>query len=137
LTDILQVRLRRDVRAAIIAHARREAPNECCGLLIGRELLIDEAVPARNLCASPTRYLLDPADHIATNRRLRHTSRSVMGAYHSHPSSPPVPSETDSTEAFYHEFVWMIVSLVEPGGEVAAFKLTNGELTPVGLLLES
>jgi proteasome lid subunit RPN8/RPN11 len=128
--------LRASLRDEIIAHAREESPNECCGLLIGQGSAIDECVRARNLLASPTRYLLDPADHVAAIRRLRGSDRSVIGAYHSHPSSRALPSETDRAEIFYSDFLWLIVSLLDPEGEVAAFRLTGGDLTAMPILLE-
>lgn len=123
------------VRADVIAHARAEAPKECCGLLIGHGGAIDECVPARNLDpASATRYLLDPAVHIATRRRLRGTGREVIGCYHSHPGSAAVPSGTDVAEAHYAEFIWMIVSLANAGApEIAAFLLDGGRFTPLPL----
>jgi proteasome lid subunit RPN8/RPN11 len=128
--------LRASQRDEIIAHAREEAPNECCGLLVGKGSAIDECVRARNLLASPTRYLLDPADHVAAIRRLRGSDRSVIGAYHSHPSSPALPSATDRAEIFYSDFLWVIVSLLDPEGEVAAFRLSGGDLTALPILLE-
>jgi proteasome lid subunit RPN8/RPN11 len=128
------VRLPDRVRRAMIAHARDEAPNECCGLLVGRDAAIDESVRTRNLAGSPSRYLIDPADHVALIRRLRDTHRTILGAYHSHPSSPAVPSRTDRDEAFYPDFVWMIVSLVHPAGEIAAFRLDGGKVEPVEIV---
>jgi proteasome lid subunit RPN8/RPN11 len=116
------------VRAAMLAHARREAPKECCGLLVGTGPRIDECVPVRNVSPSPaTRYVLDPAEHIATRRRLRGTGREVVGCYHSHPASPAVPSETDIADAHYPEFAWVIVSLADPARpDVAAYRIVEG-----------
>lgn len=119
------IEIRDDVRDAIVAHARAAAPLECCGLLIGSGTVIDECVPAPNLDPSPaTRYLLDPAVHIAANRRLRGAARQVLGCYHSHPRSAPVPSDADRAGAAYPEFVWVIVSLRTPRPEIAAYRLT-------------
>jgi proteasome lid subunit RPN8/RPN11 len=130
------VRLPDAVRADIVAHAREEAPNECCGLLIGRGSAIHESVRARNLLASPTRYLLDPAVHIAANRSLRGSARAVIGVYHSHPRSPAVPSARDLGEALYPEFIWLIVSLAAPGSpEVAAYRMHDGAATPIPVLV--
>jgi proteasome lid subunit RPN8/RPN11 len=121
------VRLPAPVRAALLAHAREEAPRECCGLLVGSGPDIDAAVRSANLDPDPARYRLDPAVHIATNRSLRGTGREVVGAYHSHPYSAAVPSPTDCREAYYPEFVWMIVSLAGPQAEaVAAYRLRSG-----------
>lgn len=129
------VRLAAGVREDAIAHARAEAPRECCGLLIGRGLVIEACVRAANLDESPeTRYLVDPAAHIAANRQLRGTGRQVIGSYHSHPRTPPVPSGTDLAEAYYPEFIWLIVSLAPPGGaQLAAWRLENGRAVPLQL----
>ena len=89
-----------------------------------------------NLLASPTRYLLDPAGPRRGDSPLRGSDRSVIGAYHSHPSSRALPSETDRAEIFYSDFLWLIVSLLDPEGEVAAFRLTGGDLTSMPILLE-
>ncbi len=123
------------VRADLIAHARADAPNECCGLLIGGGGVIDGCVRARNLHPAPaTRYILDPAIHIATRRQLRGTGREVIGCYHSHPAAAAVPSETDVAEAHYPEFIWMIVSLANAGApEIAVFLLDGGRFTPLPL----
>jgi desampylase len=121
------------VRAAIVAHARRDAPAECCGLLVGQGDVVDECVPCRNVHPTPrTRYLLDPADHIATRRRLRGTDRAVLGCYHSHPRSSPHPSATDLAEALYPDFIWVIVSLAAADSEeVAAYRIDAGACVPV------
>jgi proteasome lid subunit RPN8/RPN11/uncharacterized damage-inducible protein DinB len=113
------------VRADILAHARAEAPRECCGLLIGDGPAIDESVRSMNVDPDPNRYRIDPALHIAANRRLRGSGRSVVGVYHSHPHSAAIPSRSDRLEAYYSEFVWIIVSLACPAAEaLAAYKLT-------------
>ena len=44
----------------MLAHAREEAPRECCGLLVGKGDAVERSVRARNLDARPTRYLIDP-----------------------------------------------------------------------------
>jgi proteasome lid subunit RPN8/RPN11 len=132
------VRIAAEVRAAIVEHARREAPRECCGLLVGSGLCVDGCAPLSNVSPTPlTRYTIDPAAHIATRRRLRGTGREVIGCYHSHPVTPAMPSETDIADAYYPEFIWIIVSLagaVHP--EMAAYRLTPGAYTPLHLTTE-
>jgi proteasome lid subunit RPN8/RPN11 len=121
------VRLTIAVRTAVIAHAREEAPNECCGLLIGSGRTIDEAVRAGNIDPRPrVRYLLDPAMHIATNRRLRGSGRAVVGFYHSHPASAAVPSAADIGEACYPGLLSLIVSLLGPDPDLAVYRVENG-----------
>jgi proteasome lid subunit RPN8/RPN11 len=106
----------------VLAHAREEAPRECCGVLIGGEGTVERAVRARNLDGAPTRrYLIDPADHFRAIRAARALGKEVIGAYHSHPSGRAVPSPTDLAEANNgSEFVYVIVS---PGdGDVRAYR---------------
>jgi [CysO sulfur-carrier protein]-S-L-cysteine hydrolase len=113
----------------VIAHARDDAPLECCGLLIGAGHLIDEYVRTRNLRASEVAYEVDAGEHIAIRRKARPRGRSVVGAYHSHPKSAAVPSPTDVAEAHYEdEFVYLIVSLQSEPPDVRAYRLAGGAL---------
>src|SRR5437867_1361039 len=96
------VSIDREALTAIVAHARRDAPNECCGLLVGRAGKILEAIPTSNGASEPaTRYEISPIDYFAQIRRCRRINEAqsesfaVVGAYHSHPRGGPEPSETD------------------------------------------
>ena len=129
----MSVRIHETVLRTIAAHAQREAPNECCGLLVGTTAVVDEAVATRNLLAHPSRYQIDPEQHIAVNRRLRGTPRSVIGAYHSHPRTEAVPSPRDITEAHYPEFIWLIVSLAADRPEFAAYRIVAGSAEAIQL----
>jgi proteasome lid subunit RPN8/RPN11 len=107
------LKCREGVIEAIVAHARDAAPCECCGILLGRAEEIHEAVRVRNLAESPTRYLLDPAEHISIRRDARSRGLDVLGFYHSHPRSPAEPSEADRAEAEYPGSVHLIVSVAD------------------------
>ena len=128
--------LRRTAHDAIVAHARAALPLECCGLLVGTADTVEEAVPARNLKASATRYEVDPEDHFALIRRVRHEGRAIVGAYHSHPSTAAAPSQTDIAEAHDEALVHVIVSLRDqPRVEVRAFRIAAGLAREVPLVL--
>ena len=111
MTAAAATRMRRFAREAIIAHARAEAPLECCGLLLGVPGVVEETYGARNMRHSETAYLVDPANHFSAIRKARRSGRAVLGAYHSHPRSPAVPSATDLQEAWDTGFLYVIVSL--------------------------
>ena len=129
------VRIAQNVIDDMLAHARQEAPNECCGLLIGGRRLIERSVRARNRETVPTRYLIDPEDHLAAIHAARAGNSKVVGAYHSHPASPPSPSPSDIAEATGgSDFIYVIVSLVTSGGEVFAYRLKNGAVQPLELI---
>jgi proteasome lid subunit RPN8/RPN11 len=123
------------VLAAMIEHARREAPLECCGLLLGTPGRLEECVPTRNAMASETRYLIDPAEHFAVIKRVRPGGRDILGAYHSHPRSPAIPSPTDREEAHYEDFLYLIISLADPASpDVRGYRLNQGNFVPVALV---
>jgi proteasome lid subunit RPN8/RPN11 len=126
--------IRQDVVDAMIAHARAEAPLECCGLLAAGGEVIDECIRTRNAKSSETAYLVDPEDHFAALKRVRQARRRIVGAYHSHPRSPAQPSPSDVREAHYPEFVYVIVSLQDPATpEVRGFQIREGTYREIGL----
>lgn len=121
-----------DVLAALVDEARRAAPLEACGLLIGADAAIVRIHPARNVLLSPTRYEVAPEDHFAALRAARREGLAVIGGYHSHPASAAVPSATDRDEAG-PAFLYLIVGLV-PAPEVRAWALAGGNFAEVGLV---
>lgn len=116
---------------AIVAHARRERPAECCGVLLGAGLIVSEAAATRNRAPSPARFLIDPKDHVDARREARRRGLDVVGFYHSHPHSEPQPSETDRAEAGYPDHVYLIVSLAAEPPAARLFRLDNDTLVEV------
>jgi proteasome lid subunit RPN8/RPN11 len=96
-------------------------------LLVGAGDRIRLAVPMRNLARGRTRYEVDPAGHIALRRVLRaiEPGLEIVGAYHSHPRGPAVPSETDVAEALYPDWIYVIVGLGGRRPEVRAFEISR------------
>ena len=113
------------VRDAVVAHARDAAPAECCGLLVGSPSVIMSAVPARNLADSPSRFLIDPQDHIRARRIARAAGLDVVGFYHSHPRSAPEPSPADVAEASYPNHLYLIVGLAGEAADVRLYRFTG------------
>ena len=119
--------MRAAVCDAIVAHARETAPAECCGLFLGGGDEIVEAVRARNVAdEGTTRFVIDPADHFAARRTARERGLEVVGFYHSHPTSPPEPSERDRAEFSYAGYLYAIVSLRVAPAEVRLFRFDAG-----------
>jgi desampylase len=127
--------MRVEICHAIAAHARETAPEECCGLLLGRGDEILEAVRARNLADDrTTRFLIDPADHFAARRAARARGLEVTGFYHSHPGTDAAPSARDLAEFSYAGHLYAIVSLrVEPA-EVRLFRYDAGNFHRLSLV---
>ena len=124
------------VRRAILAHAAREAPSECCGFLLGTGARVSHAIPARNVAPTPsTRFRIDDAAHLALRRSLRDAvpPLGIVGIYHSHPASAPEPSPTDLAEAWYPEWLYVIAGRTGRQWQLRAFRLGEGRARPVRL----
>ena len=117
----------------LVAHAREEAPNECCGYLRAKDGRVDSVRRSKNLRASPYGYELDPQSLLAAND-LDDEGFDV-GVYHSHPKSPAVPSQTDINLAHYPHWRYLIVSLDgEP--EVRVWRIADGKVEEEPLDIE-
>ena len=111
------------VRRAIVAHARRDAPHECCGFLIGRAGGVMFSLPVTNVDPKPrTGFQVDPAEHVAVRRLLRGFAPplEIVGTYHSHPAGPAIPSPRDIAESHYPEWLSVIVGM-KPVVRIAIF----------------
>lgn len=112
------------------AHAVECAPNECCGLLGGRNELLLDYYPLTNRAETPERnYFAAPEEIFEAMRRMRKRGQQHVGIYHSHPRSQPYPSRVDIEMAFYPQAVNFIMSL-NPA-ELRAFRIEDGNVTPV------
>src|SRR4051812_5134053 len=110
---------------ALVAHARDEAPNECCGSAGMPDGRVDEVFRARTLRASPYGYEIDPKALLAAND-LDDDGHGVA-IYHSPPRSPAEPSQTDINLAHYPHWLYVIVSLAaEP--ELRAWRIHDGRV---------
>ena len=122
------------VKRAIVSHARKDAPRECCGFLVGRGTRVMFALPVRNCDPKPTTgFQIDPAEHIAVRRVLRQMSPGVeiIGVYHSHPNGPATPSPRDIAESHYPDWIFAIVGA--KGRTVRAYRIANHAVAPVAL----
>jgi proteasome lid subunit RPN8/RPN11 len=128
------VKIRQDVIARIVAHAVEDLPNECCGLLIGGPDIVEDAVRARNIKRSRTKFQVEPADHFAAIRKARAAGLAVIGAYHSHPNGPSGPSDTDRARLTDPSMFHIIVSLAHGTKTVRAFRLVDGNFSPLEIV---
>ena len=84
-------------------------PEECCGLLLGNDGRVTQAVPARNVHSSPQTYFeIDPQALIDAHRVERGGGLELLGYYHSHPKGPPCPSDIDQAMAAGDGKIWAI-----------------------------
>jgi [CysO sulfur-carrier protein]-S-L-cysteine hydrolase len=118
----------RTVYDAMLAQALAEQPDECCGLLAGGVEAGEGRVVARyplvNELKSPTEYNAEPRGLFQAHRDMRDRGIEVLAIYHSHPTSPPVPSRKDRERNYSEDVVSVIISLASSPPEVRAWWLT-------------
>jgi len=96
----------------IIAHAREQEPDECCGLLAGKNGLAEKLYRITNSEHSPTRYFMEPQElYDALKDMDDENGLDLLAIYHSHPRSQAYPSATDVKLATWPEATYIIVSL--------------------------
>ena len=103
------MRISRAHRDELIAHARDDAPNECCGYVWAKDGAVEGVARADNPRKSPYGYELDHKSLFAVNEL--DDDGFEVGIYHSHPRSPAEPSQTDINLAQYPDWLYLIVSL--------------------------
>ena len=114
----------------LIAHAREENPNECCGLIGGTADGVSQSVyRLRNLAANPlVTYDAAPEDLFKAQRAMRERVELLLAIYHSHPrAADPYPSETDVRLAYYPTAVYLIVGLGNQEPCLKAFRISEKE----------
>ncbi len=120
----------------MVEHARREAPNECVGVIAARD---GEAVAvhrATNAAASPLRYEIDAKELFTLHEAIDAAGLDLGAIYHSHTRSAPEPSQTDINLAFYPEAVYIIVGLEGEEADVRAWRIADGQVSPTALHVE-
>ena len=114
----------------MVTHARKEAPNECCGIIAGRDGRAVKLFRTKNAEASPYRYNVDPQDLFRIYRECEERGWEFLAIYHSHTASEAYPSPTDVRLAFWPEAYYVLVSLQHPDTPVVrAFRILDGEVS--------
>ena len=128
------MRISRALLDDVIAHARADAPNECCGMIASRD---GEAVAvhrARNASASPLRYEIEGMEQYKIQSAIEDAGLELGAIYHSHTRSAPEPSQTDINLAFYPESLYVIVGVRDRAApEVKAYRILDGQVAEAAL----
>jgi len=124
------MRIARTLYDELIAHARADAPNECCGMIASSNGSAVAVHRARNAAASPLRYDIDTADLYRITQGIEDEGLDLGAIYHSHTRSAPEPSQTDINLALYPDSIYVIVGLERDEPDVRAWWIRDGKVTP-------
>jgi len=122
----------------LIAQARRDAPNETCGIIGGKEGRALKILPLRNIDPNPrVHYNADPQELWHALREIEDNGWEHLAIYHSHPASPAYPSPTDIARAFYPDVAYLLISLMNPEqAELRGFHIIEGKVNEITLEIE-
>jgi desampylase len=127
--------LRPHLAQALLHEAESAQPNEACGLLLGIGHEVRQVVPIRNAASTPqTAYRLDEQAFVKAMYQGEANGLTLLGFYHSHPKSEPIPSQTDIAQCFYPDAVQLIIGL-KPKPSMLAWRIYNGQVDAVELHL--
>jgi proteasome lid subunit RPN8/RPN11 len=117
---------------AIVAHARRDHPDEACGVVAGPEGTDRPArfVPMLNAARSPTFYEFDSADLLQLYKEMDANDEEPVVVYHSHTATEAYPSRTDISYASEPNAHYVLVSTrSDDETEFRSFRIVDGEVT--------
>jgi proteasome lid subunit RPN8/RPN11 len=120
----------------MVAHAREDDPNECCGMLGGADGSAATLYRAANAEASALRYSIDAGEQFRLMGEIEEAGEELVGIYHSHTRSAAYPSQTDVNLAGWPDAVYVIVSLEDPESpDVRGFWIREGEIADADLVV--
>jgi proteasome lid subunit RPN8/RPN11 len=130
------VRIAQGLFDAIVEHARRDAPNECCGMVATRDGRAVSVHEAQNTAASPFRFEVDGLELHRTLTGIEDAGHDLGAIYHSHTRSEPYPSQTDINLAFYPDAIYVIVGLADEEPDVRSYFIRDGQVTEAELAVQ-
>lgn len=124
--------IRTDIVEAIVAHARKDHPDEACGLVSGPagSDRPERFIPMTNAERSPTFYRFDSIEQLKVWREMDARDEEPVVIYHSHTATEAYPSRTDISYAFEPGAHYLLVSTRDPDvPEIRSFRIVDGEVT--------
>jgi [CysO sulfur-carrier protein]-S-L-cysteine hydrolase len=122
-----------DLVDAMVAHARRDHPDEACGILAGPEHsdIPERFIPMVNAARSPTFYEFDSGDLLRLYREMDDRDERPIVIYHSHTATEAYPSRTDIQLAGEPDAHYVLISTRETGSaegpvDVRSYRIRDG-----------
>jgi proteasome lid subunit RPN8/RPN11 len=131
------MRIARELYDEIVAHAREEAPNECCGMVGSTDGRAVDVYRAVNVEASPLRFRIDPDEQLELHNKIDEAGLDLGAIYHSHTRTEPRPSQTDINFAkLWPGVLWIIVGLDDGDGDVPTWAMQDGKVLEAEVVVD-
>ena len=131
------MKINENVIEELIAQAQKDAPNESCGYLLGKDDVVTENYWMENIDHSPEHFSFAPKDQFAALRYAREHGLKILANWHSHPASPSRPSQEDLRLANDPSIRYAILSLLDGKVNLNSFKILTGEVVDKEIHLEN
>ena len=130
------MRIAQELLDQMIDHARREAPNECCGVVGVRDGRATRVLPVKNEAASPLKFEMGIELFYALDA-IDEAGEELGAIYHSHTRTFPYPSQTDiNWSDQYPGAEWLIVGLADGDALVRSYLIEGGKVEEVAVEVE-
>nr|WP_042182942.1 M67 family metallopeptidase [Kibdelosporangium sp. MJ126-NF4]CEL15243.1 Mov34/MPN/PAD-1 family protein [Kibdelosporangium sp. MJ126-NF4]CTQ95716.1 Mov34/MPN/PAD-1 family protein [Kibdelosporangium sp. MJ126-NF4] len=126
------LQIRRDLVDEMVAHARRDHPDEACGVIAGPDGTDrpERFVPMTNAARSPTFYQFDSTEQLQLHREMDRDDEVPVVIYHSHTATEAYPSRTDIALAAEPGAHYVLVSTRHPEEiELRSYRIVDGQVT--------
>jgi proteasome lid subunit RPN8/RPN11 len=124
------LQLSQEFHDQIVEHARRDHPDEACGVIAGRDGRPERFLPMINAARSPTFYEFDSMELLALYRDMESRDEEPVVIYHSHTATEAYPSRTDISYASEPEAHYVLVSTrADEQTEFRSFRIVDGQVT--------
>jgi len=137
--EVKMVIITRTAYNCIIANAIQHVPNEICGLLAGfidgTTKIVRNVYFLKNVDHSPAHFTMDVAEQFDALKDMRQQHLVMLGNFHSHPATPPRPSEEDKRMAYDSVASYIIVSLASAEPVMKSFHIERGITTEEKLII--
>ena len=113
----------------VLAHARRDHPDECCGVIAGKDGVATRLFEMGNAERSPTGFVFDSGEWLRVYREVDDADEDFLVVYHSHTMTEAYPSRTDVRWSRETEFEhWLLVSTRSEQDEVRSYTIVDGDV---------
>jgi len=132
-----EISIPRKIVQNLLYHAQQSSSEEVCGLVSSKNNIATQSYPIKNTATNPAEFFnLDAQQQIQAMAEMRNKQEQLFAIYHSHPTAPAIPSQTDLKLANYPEVLYLIISLNIKGiMEIRGYQLQNDKFIEVALRL--
>jgi len=126
----MKLKIKKSDYNLIVNTAVENYPFECCGILAGKNNIVEKFYKMKNVSDKPEIcYFMDPKEQINVMKEIRISDMELLAIYHSHINVKAYPSKRDIELAFYPDAFYIIVSVFDKKfQEMNIFKIINGEI---------